>query len=437
MRHALGIVLVLGLIFGTASPSAAQTNGNGKLSTLVGDLYIENFVADVLILDRVFPGALDRLLAGDLDENDPLFRFFAPAAAMNQLIATQLTSFPVGSSAGGFSWTFDPVLGTFSRVSSSFGSSFVERGLTVGRRKLNFGMTYQRATFDKIEGVSLRNGDIKVYAGLTCLDLGLVCDDAFFFEESLDLKLSTSTVGMFGSYGLTDRLDIGVAVPIVAVEMDAALTTRVGTKQGGLFPDNAPFVDRRSGDASGIGDVVIRGKYRLWDFPGGGLAAGVDWRLPTGDEEDLLGVAGAQGKFFVAISGGQGRVSPHANLGFTISGDTEAGRSEDTFLGPPPDEFNYSAGLDIAATPRLTLTGDIIGRNLRNTGGLLNVASSFRPGFTEFAIRDGNLNVALGAVSVKYNPFGRALLAANFLVPLNATGLYDQLTWALGFEYSF
>ena len=83
------------------------------------------------------------------------------------------------------------------------------------------------------------------------------------------------------------------------------------------------------------------------------MAAGVDWRLPTGDEEELLGIAGAQGKFYVAASSAHGKFSPHVNLGLTVSGDTEAARGCDVRLPIHPDEVGYAAGVDFALTPQL------------------------------------------------------------------------------------
>jgi hypothetical protein len=42
----------------------------------------------------------------------------------NQAIVSQLSTYPVGSPSGGFTYTFDPGLGTYSRSSDTFGPSF-------------------------------------------------------------------------------------------------------------------------------------------------------------------------------------------------------------------------------------------------------------------------------------------------------------------------
>ena len=52
-------------------------------------------------------------------------------------------------------YVFDGALGTLRRGSRSFGPSFAERALTIGRRKLNAGFNYQRTTYRQFEGQNL------------------------------------------------------------------------------------------------------------------------------------------------------------------------------------------------------------------------------------------------------------------------------------------
>src|SRR5438477_2816253 len=46
---------------------------------------------------------------------------FQALQQFNSQVADQLSSFPIASSAGGFTYTFDPSLGVFVRASESFG----------------------------------------------------------------------------------------------------------------------------------------------------------------------------------------------------------------------------------------------------------------------------------------------------------------------------
>jgi Putative MetA-pathway of phenol degradation len=426
------VLVVLSLILPAPRAEAQQEQ---KLSEIVARLYLQSSIASALAFVRLLNLTSDDaefdLILEDINSQ------VEGAIIMNQLIGAQVSSFPLGSSAGGFSWTFDPALGTFSRVSPSFGPVFSERALTIGRRRLNVGINYQRATFDSIEGSDLRDGDIKYYLGVQ----DVIPNFDIFFEDSLDLRLTSDTVGLFATYGITDRLDLGIAVPIMDLHLDATLTSRIGTSAG--VNDDNPTIYAAGGSARGIGDIVLRAKYAFLKRQGGGLAAGVDWRLPTGDEEELLGIAGAQGKFYVAASSAHGRVSPHFNAGFTVSGDTTAARSLETALFAPPDEWNYAGGIDVAVTDRFTVVGDIVGRTLRDSDRpdydlrLELVPTRFGSQFQQFETRSGSLNMLLGSTGVKFNPFGRGLIAFNLLFPLNDAGVQDKLTWVGGFEWSF
>src|SRR6185295_16199340 len=57
--------------------------------------------------------------------------------ALYSLILGETTTFPIGSSAGGFTWSFDAGLGAPRRRSQSFGPMFAERPFTTGRGKLS------------------------------------------------------------------------------------------------------------------------------------------------------------------------------------------------------------------------------------------------------------------------------------------------------------
>jgi hypothetical protein len=399
----------------------------------------------------------------------------------NNLFAAQLSSFPLGSSAGGFTWTFEPVTGTFNRASDSFGPIYAVRALTIGRNRLNVGVNYQRVTFDHLDGRSLRGGELVGYTGLPNYLGDARRPDGVFFEESLDLQLSTDTLSTFVTYGVSDRLDVGVTVPISSVNVKATLTSQYSDTitgrpnpsrpaalcdsyyiptireratspfdplPAGVTPNGCGFKAEASGAATGIGDIVVRSKYIFRRNHGGGLAGGVDVRLPTGDEQNLLGIAGAQARLYVAASTGLGRMYPHVNVGYTVSGASGAARASDSVLIAPPDEINYASGADFALSLRTTLALDIVGRTLRKIGTLEDVPSVFgtrggdpnaeRTLLQELRLTPGaDLHLLLGSAGIKFNPFANLLVSANVLVPLSHRGLTANLTWLLGLDYSF
>ena len=355
----------------------------------------------------------------------------ADAQVLSAALGIQISNFPLGSSAGGFTWTFDPSVGTFTRATGSFGPLFAERALTVGRNKLNFGFNYQAATFDEIEGVDVRNGDVKFYTQFPATNsVG---------EDSLLLDVSSHTIPLFLNYGVTDRLDVGFVLPFITVNMDATVRFNFVDSSG---QQSGTFVDTRSGgrSKSGFGDMVARVKYNLWKRPGGGLAAGFDWRLPTGDEDNLLGIPGTQYRLSGIYSTTLGRFNPHANIGYTFSNGNKAtpDDSGNPVLFAPPDEFNYAFGVDVALQPKLTVAGDILGRQYRDILRLEEITVFGNPAFTEFDLSDKDtLNSTLASIGAKYNIWGNLLVTANVLIPFTKGGLRDKFTPVFGIDYSF
>src|SRR5918993_2834330 len=158
----------------------------------------------------------------------------------NSQLVTLLATFPVGSSSGGFTYTFNPALGTFSRSSESFGPLFAARALTIGRNRGSLGVGFQRSTYDTFEGKNLRRPEVvfhiehidccgRTQAGVA-VSGGSRLNPAFegdIIEAALALRLTTQTMVFYGSYGLTDRFDLGVAVPVVSIDMDASINARI------------------------------------------------------------------------------------------------------------------------------------------------------------------------------------------------------------------
>jgi hypothetical protein len=404
-----------------------------------------------------------------------------PAVAIvegfNTQLALQLSTFPLGTSTGGLTYTFDPALGTFLRTSDSFGPAFAERALTIGRGRFSGGITYQHAGYSRFEGNDLRDGSIRFYLRhLECCTTGGPPGPPTFgvveqpdgsrlapffegdiIEAALSLKATTDTFAFFASYGLTDRWDAGIAVPIVRVDLEATVTAnilRLATESNPAIhtfeagnPDATSRTLERSGTATGLGDIALRTKYRIAEYGPTAIAAAADIRLPTGDAEELLS-AGAQTKLFLIVSGGSRRWAHHANFGYTASGGHLGSVTLSSIEGPSvPDEVNYAGGSEFIATPRLTIIGDVIGRVLRSVGRLEMVPKPFEftmpsgsvstAEFSEFDPRPGNLHAMLGALGAKFNPTGDLLLSGNVLFPLTDSGLKTRLAIVLGIDYAF
>jgi hypothetical protein len=407
-----------------------------------------------------------RVLVPDITLASPThaahFRGFEPEQiivplSINSTIVSQLGNVPLASSSSGFTWTLDPTLGTFSRKTSSFGPAFAERAFTSGAKRWSAGFNYQRSTYDSFEGQDL-DGEIKVYLlhADSSEPFATAPPDPFFegdvIENTMNLKLTSDIFTFFANYGVTDRLDLGLALPIVSTDMDVTVTSRIVRQATSTLPFIHSFdanqSDTRtiseSGSATGLGDIILRGKYALYQTDRLGLAAGLDLRVPTGDEENLLGTGGTQTKLYFVASGGAQRIAPHVNLGYTFAG---GGYGAGDLRSDQPNEFNYTFGVDTAVTPRVTFAADFLGRSLIDAGRLelgtrqvpfMDVNGNPGVGsFEEFVLRDGNLNLAVGAAGVKWNPRGTLLISAHGLFPLTKAGLRDNFTAVIGIDYSF
>lgn len=390
--------------------------------------------------------------------HDAHFRSQANAQAtlrqLNAGIAAQLATFPIGSSSGGFTYTFDETLGVYNRTTESFGPIFAERPLTIGKGKFSLAVNYQHARWDRLDGQELDGGELSLFLTHedTNRDGGNV--DLWFegdiIRADLAIDLKTDTTVLFANYGVTERLDLGLAVPFQHVDMSATINASVERLATGTDPfvvhqfaeGGASHTYDEAGTASGIGDMLVRAKWNFFRGDSSSAAIGADLRLPTGDEADLLGSGATQVKVYGVLGGSPGRFSPRASFGYTFS----SGGSD--FTGDLPDELNYSAGFDLGVHPRFSIAADFLGRTLIDGSRMTleertysfhartdpTVLSTTR---TTPAITTSNVGLYLASVGFKLNPVGRLLLVGNVLISLGDGGLQDQVTPVFGIDYSF
>jgi hypothetical protein len=413
---------------------------------------------------------------------------------LNIAIAAQLTQFPLASSSGGFTFSTNP-RGEIETTSTTFGPLFAERAVTIGRRQLNLGFTIQGTSYDGFDGQSLD----PFGEGLRFISQHNDCcpatdpnrnppaaTDDFTppFERDLLLstlraKIQTQTTAFFVNYGVTDRFDIGGALPIVNVSIDARVDgeiLRLGTGDTNpthSFDASGARTTFRTGDdsATGLGDILLRAKYTTYRTTNAAFAGALDLRLPTGDKDNLLGTGATQAHLFFIGSGEYGRLSPHVNIGYTFSsGETSELASSASTPGTltnngvevpgvtvaspdlsVPDEFNYTFGVSVAATPRITVGFDMRGRSVLDVPKFVVADTSYinrgpgtlpQPTFIasdEFALEPqrGNYNQVLGVLGGKFNVWEKFLINATLLWSMTNDGLKPKPTPVIGFDYVF
>src|SRR5439155_11905214 len=159
------------------------------------------------------------------------------------------------------------------------GSNLAERADTVGRRRLDLGVFFVRGDLDKVDGEDFGT----TVAGRVRAPIR-VLRQQFFLDERVHVDsfhLRQTVVDLTATYGLTDRSDLNVLVPIVLTEVDARTSVRFK-----LLDDRLEELLGRThttrelhAEAYGPGDVLLRSKYRTWEGDHLWLALGTTLRL--------------------------------------------------------------------------------------------------------------------------------------------------------------
>ena len=341
----------------------------------------------------------------------------AAAAATRDTIAralqANLATVPIATSSSGFVYRLDPELGTVSRVTDSFGPFFVERAATSGRGRVSFGASATTSAYDRLDGINLRDGTLLTTANR------FRDESAPFDTEALTLKIRTSTLTFYGAYGVTDRLDIAGAIPLVQMRIDGS---RLNVYNGQSFVQATGMAS-----ASGMADVAVRAKYRFVTGAAAGFAAAAEVRLPTGDQQLLLGAGSAALKLMGIASVDRGRAGAHANVAIVRGGVS--------------DEIDGSGAITFAATPRLTIAGEVLVRRLSDLRQMVLVSAAHpsSAGVTTERLAPGAAATTLSSAvaGVKWNAHKTLVLTGEVLWRIGKAGLTAPLTPTISLDYLF
>jgi hypothetical protein len=374
--------------------------------------------------------------------------FQANFSPFNSALASRLASVPLPAPASGFTYTFDPALGVFNRSTKSFGPIVTERAETIGKKRASIGFAYQYFSFDRIDGLDLR--DIPAVFTHDNPVAGTGRDDVITASNDISARMGQFTA--YASYGISDHVDLSVAMPLVSVDLAVssdAQIQRIGTVNHAIHffyvPTGDTYGDKKNftktGHAFGIGDVALRLKGSLVRKPSLGVALGLESRLPTGDEKDLLGAGAFALKPYLIVSGARGAFSPHLNAAYQwngkslLGGNILSGTKEDL-----PDEGLLAVGADFGVGQKLTLAFDVVGRRVINGEQVFQDTFTALNGTSKFpTIRfaEASYNIIDGAVGLKANPGGGLLINLNITFKMNDGGLRDRVTPLIAIEYSF
>jgi hypothetical protein len=339
----------------------------------------------------------------------------AAEAARDTLAASMLinlTSAPIAASSGGFLYRLNPELGTVERASETFGTLFVERALTSGAGNVLFGAAATTASYGRLNGNDLKDGSFLTVANK-------FRDEAQPFDtESLTMKLRASTMTLFANIGVTDAFDLGVVVPLVSVNIEGQ---RVNVYRGTSFVQASG-----TGTASGVADIALRAKYGIVQGRGGSVAAAGELRLPTGDEDNLLGAGSTSWRVMGVASLERGPASVHANGGIA-----RGGLSDETF---------FAGAVSVAISPRATFTGEVLRRHVSDLRqfSLVSAPHPSAVGVDTFRLTNGADGTTLwtAITGVKVNLGNTVVVGGHLQWSLTDRGLTSTLTPTVALEYS-
>jgi len=422
--------------------AAAQTHPE-SLATLFEDVYGPNGL--VLNSDDVqLDGTTHAAHFNSAFQSD--FRL------VNIALTSQLAGIPLPSPASGFTYKFDSSTGTFLRSTSSFGPILSDRAETIGRGRVAFGFTSQFFSFDHLDGVPLT--DIPAVFRHDAFETGGGRTDVVSTANTIQASVNQFAGAL--TYGITDRVDVSLAVPLVSTHLSLlsnAQIFRLGTGTavqvhyfrddlaiGGYGSTHQYFIE---GSESGIGDLFIRSKATLLREGTRALATGVDVRLPTGDEQNLLG-AGALGvRPFAAFSASYRAFAPHVNIAYQWNGRSVlAGDVHENVKAPLPDLFTYAAGGDLSLNNRFSIIVDVLGQRVLNSPRLSTYTldasgAAGSASLPDIRFSTGSYWSTDGAVGFKANVAAKVLVAFNLRFNIVNNGLTDRIAPLVGVEWAF
>ncbi len=331
---------------------------------------------------------------------------------------------PVPSGSTSVAYLWDEKLETFVRSTRPLAPAISQNARTNGRHVLTVGASYSYIDYERFNDNDTRKNVFSTSVFDVLFQNGQVGRgrDILLYETDLKERIYSFSV----QFGLLENLDVGVFVPIVDVRFRSRAVDRLFLEDpntGELVPSNVfvfPGVvlieeDRtvprfkriqdldRSAFAGiqgirhevnevGIGDIIVRTKYYFGSVGPAEFGGLFGVSVPTGDEDNLLGVGSVRFDPRVLVTVPGDRLSVHANAGYHADVDEH-----------DRDRVDYSVGGEFKVMSCMSVLLDQVSR--------LEIAGPTQT--RKFEIVPG----------VKVNPYKAVVIGLNAVVPLNREGL--------------
>ena len=365
--------------------------------------------------------------------NDVVISFIADA------IGNATLSVPLSATSSGATFSFEGGLPV--RTSTSAGPIFGERTQTLGRNQLFLGASVTGVDFTSLNGVPLDGMQLTFKhsdeAPTDTLGSPFFENDVMALNLAMNVNVLVGTVSL--TYGLTDFIDVGVAVPFVRTKVsgrsdaqiipfgDIAIHRFGGTSTDPILRASTSM----EGSASGIGDVAGRVKINLGQGSTMGAALLGEFRFATGDEENLLGTGANQIRVTALYSAQLGTFSPHLNVGYAArQGETQR------------DGVFIQGVMDNLLTDWATLAAGIEGEFQMGDSKFvlpqtIQLDEPFQRQFQATNIPNKSGDVLRASLGGKFTVRGGTVLVVNGIFPLRGVGLQPDFIWTVGLDLPF
>lgn len=373
--------------------------------------------------------------------------------ALNSLISSQIASFPLSATVSAV--TFDFSAGQPVSTTESLGPIFVESAETLGKQKLVFGFNAAHLSFDRFRGLPTNQMRFTfTHEDVLAPGLGDSPNESDVVDLLLGLDVTATIFVFFATYGITNHLDVGLAIPYIDISLNGTATAKVNSFTFGaigranhqfgsdslrpLLVDKVPY----SGNATGQGDIALRFKYQ-GPITSQTLNTGLllDIRVPTGDPHNFLGTGAVNLRLSALGTLSVGDLNLHLNTGYDYRG-----------AHLDSHELEVAAGFDQKLSPNVTAAAGLLGAfdiNSKNVVRLFpgtvvitdhapdtGAKNKRRVSLSNIPNRttDHTIDLSMGLHIAPTDSFN---LLANILVPLQDGGLRSRLVPTLGYSLRF
>jgi len=420
---------LLSLAFAAAPLAAQQPSITDKIS----DLFRFGTCGEPLCLDgsiNAQNGHGDHFIPSAVAGNLQVINFLTDA------VASTGSNFPIGSTSGGA--TYRLVGGVPVKTSNSLGPIFAERADNLGKGRFLMGAVVNFISYQSMRGVPINNLLFNfTHQDVPPAGLGNPLRENDIIVVQVALSVSQVVTAYYLTYGLLNRLDLSVAVPVVHAAMEGSSTAQImpfGTPAVHFFSgDSANPVLRAAatsfGSATGLGDIDGRFKLGLSAAEKFSSSLLVDVRFPTGDADNLLGSGTYSARALAIFSSHFGNFNPHANVGYLFrEGDLN-------------DEIVANAGFDAIIASYATMAIDVLSNWVLGTPFQVPPPVNYIAPYQRTVIPTTVPNIHDHRVDAtagfKFKISKPATVIVNALIPIRDGGVQPGVVWTGGLEFNF